>query len=172
MANDLNQCTFTGRLGADPETRSFQNGGRVCNFRIAVGESWKDKASGERKERTEWVSVTIHSDGLVGVASEYLRKGSRVLVQGKMQTRKWQDKDGTDRYSTEVVLQGFDAKLIMLDGKQDGEGGRGNARGGGGQRAGNQSGGDGSRGHAGGFGGGWDDDLDDDLPFISDRSVW
>lgn len=122
MANDLNQCTFTGRLGADPEVRSFQNGGRVCNFRIAVGESWKDKGSGERKERTEWVSVSILSDGLVGVASEYLRKGSRVLVQGKQSTRKWQDQSGNDRYSTECVLQGFDAKLIMLDGKQDGNG--------------------------------------------------
>lgn len=121
MANDLNQCTFTGRLGADPETRSFQNGGKVCNLRLAVGEQWKDKSSGERKERTEWVTVTIHSEGLVGIASQYLRKGSRILVQGKQQTRKWQDQSGNDRYSTECVLQGFDAKLIMLDGKQDDE---------------------------------------------------
>ncbi len=155
MANDLNQCTFTGRLGADPETRSFQNGGRVCNFRIAVGESWKDKNSGERKERTEWVSVSILSDGLVGVASEYLRKGSRVLVQGKQSTRKWQDKDGSDRYSTECVLQGFDAKLIMLDTKQDGNGGQARREP------------DGGRGAPAA-----QDDLDDDIPFMTMNSVW
>lgn len=155
MANDLNQCTFTGRLGADPETRSFQNGGRVCNFRIAVGESWKDKSTGERKERTEWVSVSILSDGLVGVASEYLRKGSRVLVQGKQITRKWQAQDGSDRYSTECVLQGFDAKLIMLDGKQEGNGGQVRREP------------DGSRGAPPP-----QDDLDDDIPWLTMNSVW
>lgn len=157
MANDLNQCTFTGRLGADPEIRSFQNGGRVCNLRLAVGEQWKDKNSGERKEKTEWVSVAILSDGLVGIAEQYLRKGSRVLVQGKQSTRKWQDQSGNDRYSTECVLQGFDAKLIMLDGKQDGNSG-GNQR--------REP--DGSQGHAGGF----NDDLSDDIPFISMTSVF
>lgn len=151
MANDLNQCTFTGRLGADPEVKSFQNGGRVCNFRIAVGEQWKDK-SGERKERTEWVSVAIYSDGLVGVAEQYLRKGSRVLVQGKQSTRKWQDQSGNDRYSTECLLQGFDAKLIMLDGKQDGQGSATSNS--------NQGGSSG-----GAAGGGFADDLDDDIPF-------
>lgn len=118
MANDLNQSTFTGRLGADPESRSFQNGGKVVNLRIAVSEQWKDK-NGERKESTEWVTVAIFSEGLAGVAERYLRKGSRVLVQGKWKTRKWQDQSGNDRYSTELVLQGFDAKLVMLDGKQD-----------------------------------------------------
>lgn len=118
--SDLNQCTFTGRLGADPEIKSFQNGGRICNLRLAVGESWKDKATGERKDKTEWVSVTIHSDGLIGVVERFLRKGSRVLVQGKQETRKWKDQSGNDRYSTECVLRGFDAKLIMLDGKQGG----------------------------------------------------
>lgn len=152
MANDLNQCSFTGRLGADPEVRSFQNGGRVCNLRIAVGEQWKDKTSGERKERTEWVSVTIHSDGLVGVAQEYLRKGSRIFVQGQLRTRKWQDQSGNDRYSTEIVLSGFDAKLIMLDG-----------------RGSEDRGGDGSRssGNAGyqADDAGQPDDLDDEIPF-------
>ena len=117
----LNQCTFIGNLGADPEVRSFQNGGKVCNLRLAVTEKWKDKTSGERKERTEWIQVAIFNDGLVGVAERYLHKGSKVLVQGKMQTRKWQDKDGNDRYSTEIVLQGYDAKLVMLDGAPDGK---------------------------------------------------
>ena len=114
----LNQCQFIGNLGADPEVRTFQNGGKVCNLRLAVTEKWtKD---GERKERTEWVTIAIFSDGLIGVAERYLKKGSKVFVSGKMQTRKWQDQSGADRYSTEIVLQGFEAKLVMLDGaRQD-----------------------------------------------------
>ena len=148
--SDLNQCTFTGRLGADPEVKSFQNGGRICNFRIAVGEQWKDKSSGERKERTEWVSVTIHSDGLVGVAERFLKKGSRVLIVGKQQTRKWQDQQGNDRYSTECVLTGFDGKLIMLDGKPEGER-QASGTGGGGRHT---------------------DDLDDDIAFATNDSIW
>jgi single-strand DNA-binding protein len=157
--SDLNQCTFTGRLGADPEVKSFQNGGKVCNFRIAVGEQWKDKNSGERKERTEWVSVTIHNDGLIGVADRYLRKGSRVLISGKQQTRKWQAQDGSDRYSTECVLSAFDGKLIMLDSKPDNQGatsGRTSGGGGDGWTTGNTAG----------------DDLDDDIPFITRNSAW
>ena len=149
MANDLNQCTFTGRLGAEPEVKSFQNGGRICNLRLAVGEQWKDKNSGEKKERTEWVSVTIQSDGLVGIAERYLRKGSRILVQGKQQTRKWQDQSGNDRYSTECVLFGFDAKLIMLDGS------------GGNQTEGQRQERKPEPQGAGGFA----DDLDDDIPW-------
>lgn len=122
----LNQCQFIGNLGADPETRTFQNGNKVCNLRIAVSEHWKDKNTGERKERTEWVSVAIFSEGLVRVAEQYLRKGSKVFISGKMQTRKWQDQSGADRYSTEIVLQGFDAKLVMLDGaKREDSGGYG-----------------------------------------------
>jgi single-strand DNA-binding protein len=117
----LNEVKLIGSLGADPEVRSFQNGGKVCNLRVATSESWKDKNSGERKERTEWHSVAIHSDGLVSVAERYLRKGSKVYLSGQLRTRKWQDQSGNDRYSTEVVLQGFDAKLIMLDGPQGGE---------------------------------------------------
>jgi single-strand DNA-binding protein len=120
--SDFNQCTFVGRLGADPEIKSFQSGGRICNMRIAVGEQWKDKASGERKERTEWVSVTINNDGLIGVAERFLRKGSRVLIQGKMQTRKWQDQAGADRYSTEIVVGNFGGTLQMLDSKADNAG--------------------------------------------------
>jgi single-strand DNA-binding protein len=118
----LNQCTFIGNLGADPETRNFSNGGKVCNLRLAVSEKWKTK-DGERKEKTEWISVAIFSEGLVRVAEQYLRKGSKVMIQGKFTTRKWQDQSGQDRYSTEIVLQGFDAKLVMLDGPS-GEGQR------------------------------------------------
>lgn len=114
----LNQCQFIGNLGADPEVRSTQNGGKIANLRLAVTEKWK--SNGEQKERTEWVTVAIFSGGLVGVVERYLRKGSKVFVSGKMQTRKWQDQSGYDRYSTEIVLQGFDAKLVMLDGPQSG----------------------------------------------------
>lgn len=120
----LNQCSFIGNLGADPEVRSLGNGGKVCNLRLAVSETWKDKQSGERKEKTEWVSVVIFGDGLAGIAERYLRKGSKVFVQGKLATRKWQDKDGADRYSTEVVLQGPGAVLTMLDGPQEQRGER------------------------------------------------
>ncbi|UFS83168.1 single-stranded DNA-binding protein [Rhizobium sp. T136] len=114
--SDFNQVTVTGRLGADPELRRTSNGTPIANLRLAVSETWRDKTSGERKEKTEWVPVVIFSEGLCKVAEAYLRKGSKVLVQGKFATRKWQDQSGTDRYSTEVVLQGFDAKLQMLDG--------------------------------------------------------
>lgn len=117
----LNKVQLIGALGADPEVRSFQNGGRVCNLRIATSESWKDKSTGERKERTEWHSVAITTDGLVNVAESYLRKGSKVFIEGQLRTRKWQDQSGNDRYSTEIVLQGYDAKLIMLGGKDQGQ---------------------------------------------------
>ncbi len=112
----LNKCCFIGNLGAGVEIRTFNNGGRVANLRLACTEKWKDKNSGEQKERTEWVSVAILSEGLVGVAERFLQKGSKVYIEGKLQTRKWQDQSGNDRYSTEVVMQGFDAKLVMLDG--------------------------------------------------------
>lgn len=114
----LNQCQFIGHLGADPETKSMQSGDEVCNFSLAVTEKWKDK-SGEKKEKTEWIRVVIWSQGLVKVAKSYLSKGSKVYISGKMQTRKWTDQSGNDKYSTEIVLQGFDAKLVMLDGKRD-----------------------------------------------------
>jgi single-strand DNA-binding protein len=116
----LNSCNFIGNLGADPEVRTFQNGNKVCNLRLAVSETWKDKNTGERKEKTEWVSVAIFSEGLARVAEQYLGKGSKVYISGKLTTRKWQDQSGADRYSTEIVLQGFDAKLVMLDGKSEG----------------------------------------------------
>ena len=125
----LNSVSLIGNLGADPEIKSFQNGGKIANLRIATSESWKDKATGEKKERTEWHSVTVSSDGLVGVVERFLKKGSKVFVQGQLQTRKWQDASGNDRYSTEVVLRGFDAKLVMLDGAKSG-GGSGDSWGG------------------------------------------
>ena len=119
-----------GNLGRDPEVKSFSNGGKVCNLRIATSETWKDKQTGERKEKTEWHSVAIFNEGLVRVAEQYLRKGSKVYLEGQLQTRKWQDQSGADRYSTEVVLQGFGSTLTMLDGKGDGGGGQSHGGGG------------------------------------------
>lgn len=115
MAGSVNKVILVGNLGADPESRSFNNGGKVVNLRIATSESWKDKTSGERKEKTEWHTVAIFSEGLAGVAEKYLRKGSKVYLEGQLQTRKWQDQSGADRYSTEIVLQGFNAVLVLLD---------------------------------------------------------
>jgi single-strand DNA-binding protein len=118
--SSLNQVTLIGNLGADPENRAFPNGGQITNLRIATSESWKDRETGEKKEKTEWHTVTIKNDGLAGVAAQYLSKGSKVLVQGKLETRKWQDQEGNDRYSTEVVLSGPQAKMIMLGDKPSG----------------------------------------------------
>ncbi len=132
MAGSLNKVMLIGNLGADPEIRSFQNGGKVANLRIATSETWKDKNTGERQERTEWHSVAIFSEGLVGVVERYLRKGSKVYIEGSLQTRKWQDNSGNDRYSTEVVLRGMNGTLTMLDGAPGGQGGGGVSRGGGG----------------------------------------
>ena len=120
MAGSINKVILIGNLGQDPESRSFQNGGKVVNLRIATSESWKDRNTGERKEKTEWHSVAIFNEGLASVAERFLRKGSKVYVEGQLQTRKWQDQAGNDRYSTEVVLQGFGGVLTMLDGAQGG----------------------------------------------------
>ncbi len=170
MFDSLNRVTLIGSLGADPEIRSFQNGGRVCNFRVACSESWKDRNTGERKERTEWISVAVFSDGLIGLIERFLRKGSKVYVEGKFQTRKWQDQNGNDRYSTEVVVQGFGGTVKKLD--KDNQGGGGGSGGGqsggyGGGYSGGSSGGSdwGRDGSSGGSGGGFGDDLDDDIPF-------
>ncbi len=177
MAGSVNKVILVGNLGADPEVRSFQNGGKVCNLRIATSESWKDRNTGERQERTEWHSVAIFSEGLAGVAERFLRKGSKVYLEGQLRTRKWQDQSGNDRYSTEVVLQGPGAVMTMLDGPQGGAGGGGGQRGGGNwgnDRGGSASGGGGwdqgggsSSGGASGGGkpGGFGDDFDDDIPF-------
>lgn len=162
MAGSLNKVMLIGNLGQDPEVRSFQNGGKVCNLRIATSEQWKDRNTGERQERTEWHTVAIFSEGLINVCENYLKKGSKVFIEGKLQTRKWQDQNGQDRYSTEVVLRGFDGTLTMLDGPGGGQ--RGGGGGGGGNYGGGQSGGSGNQG--GGSGGGSNyDDLDDDIPF-------
>jgi single-strand DNA-binding protein len=195
MAGSVNKVILVGNLGADPEVKSFQNGGRIANLRIATSENWKDKTSGERKERTEWHTVVLNSDGLVGVAERFLRKGSKVYIEGQLRTRKWQDQSGNDRYSTEVSVGGMGGVLTMLDGAQGGGGGgagggasRGGGdwgggsggrasgggddwSGGGGARGGAASGGSsgggdwGKTGSSGGSGGGFGDDLDDDIPF-------
>lgn len=130
MAGSINKVILVGNLGRDPEVRQFQNGGKVCNLRIATSETWKDKNSGERKERTEWHSVAIMSEPLTKVAEQYLRKGSKVYIEGQLETRKWQDQSGNDRYSTEVVLRPFNSTLVMLDGKGDGQGNGGYGGGG------------------------------------------
>lgn len=124
MAGSVNKVILVGNLCADPESKSFQNGGKVCNLRVATNESWKNKSSGAREERTEFHTVAIFSEGLVGVAERFLRKGSKVYIEGQLRTRKWADQSGNDRYSTEVVLQGPGATLSMLDGAQTGQGGR------------------------------------------------
>ncbi len=187
MAGSLNKVMLIGNLGADPEIRSFQNGGRVANLRIATTETWKDRNSGERQERTEWHTVAIFSEGLVGVVERFLRKGSKVYIEGQLQTRKWQDQSGNDRYSTEVVIRGMNGTLTMLDGASGGQRGGGgsggdwNQGGGGGGSYGGGSGGgsggggwnQGGGGSSGGgapasgapAGGGYGDDLDDDIPF-------
>lgn len=112
----VNKVTLIGNLGADPEVKAFSNGNKVCNLRLATSETWKDKNTGERKEKTEWHTVSIFQEGLVRVAEQYLKKGSKVYIEGKLQTRKWQDQSGADRYSTEIVMQGFGGVLVMLDG--------------------------------------------------------
>lgn len=129
MAGSVNKVIIVGNLGADPEIKTFQNGGKIANLRVATSESWKDKQSGERREKTEWHSITVQGDGLVGVVERFLHKGSKVYFEGKLQTRKWQDKDGNDRYSTEVVV-GMGGSLTMLDGAKGGGGSSGGSGGG------------------------------------------
>ena len=119
MAGSINKVILVGNLGKDPEVRALQNGSEVCNLTIATSESWKDKSTGERKEKTEWHRVVIFNEPLVRVAKQYLKKGSKVYLEGQLQTRKWTNKEGQDQYSTEVVLQGFNGNLTMLDGPRD-----------------------------------------------------
>jgi single-strand DNA-binding protein len=159
MAGSVNKVILIGNLGRDPEVRTFQNGGKVCNLRIATSENWKDKATGERREKTEWHSVSIFSEPLARIAEQYLRKGSKVYIEGKLQTRKWQNQQGQDQYTTEIVLQGFGGTLTMLDGREGGGNGGGGSSGGGGY-----SGGSGGSGGGSGGGGGTQD-LDDEIPF-------
>ena len=183
MAGSVNKVILIGNLGRDPEVRTFGNGGKVCNLRIATSENWKDKNTGERREKTEWHSVAIFNDGLVRIAEQYLKKGSKVYIEGALQTRKYQAQDGTDRYSTEVVLQGFGGTLTMLDGRGEGggqggggyDGGQGGGGGydggdqggyGGGNQGGGSYGGGNSGGNSGGSSGsGGRSDMDDEIPF-------
>jgi single-strand DNA-binding protein len=168
MAGSVNKVILVGNLGADPEIRRTQDGRPIANLRVATSESWRDKATGERKEKTEWHRVVIFNEGLCRVAEQYLKKGAKVYLEGQLQTRKWQDQSGQDKYSTEVVLQGFNSVLTMLDGRGGGGGGAlsddsggdfgasGGSFGGGGQQR---------RVAAGGGGRGGSNDMDDDIPF-------
>jgi single-strand DNA-binding protein len=180
MAGSVNKVILVGNLGADPETRRLNSGDPVVNLRIATSETWRDKNSGERKEKTEWHSVVIFNDNLAKVAEQYLKKGMKVYLEGALQTRKWQDKDGQDRYSTEVVLQKFRGELQMLDARGQGGGDMQEYGGGGGSSYGGGGGGGGRRGGGGsdfgqsspsddrgrgGGGGGFGRDLDDEIPF-------
>ncbi|ARC89248.1 single-stranded DNA-binding protein [Rhodovulum sp. MB263] len=164
MAGSVNKVILIGNLGRDPEVRSFPSGGKVCNLRIATSETWKDRNTGERRERTEWHTVAIYSEPLVRVAEQYLRKGSKIYVEGQLETRKWQDQSGQDRYSTEVALRPYRSELTMLDGRDGG---------GGGGRGGDYGGGSGGGGYDQGGGRGGDyggqqpsaGDFDDEIPF-------
>jgi single-strand DNA-binding protein len=171
VAGSLNKVMLIGNVGKDPEVRSFANGGKVCSFSLATSESWKDKNSGERREKTDWHNISIFNENLVRIVEQYVKKGSKLYIEGSLQTRKWQDQSGADKYTTEVVLQNFNGTLVLLDGRGEGGGG---SRGGGGDY--NQD--DAPRGSGGGnFGGGgasrggasrpsaFDSDLDDDVPF-------
>jgi single-strand DNA-binding protein len=177
VAGSVNKVILIGNLGKDPEVRSMQNGGKVCNLSIATSETWKDKMSGERKERTEWHRVVIFNDNLIGIAERYLKKGSKVYLEGQIETRKWSDQSGVEKYSTEVVLRQFRGELTLLDSREGGGGGYGGGSAGGGGDYGGGSRGGGSSG--GGFGGGGaggggyggggftpsGPDLDDEIPF-------
>jgi len=156
MAGSINKVILVGNLGADPKVNTTQNGSKVVNLSVATSDTWKDKVSGERKERTEWHRVVVFNSQLADVAEKYLRRGSKVFIEGQLQTRKWEDANGQERYTTEVVLQNFSGNLVMLDGRGDGAG------------AGAAAGGD---VFAGSASGGWDSapaaapSLDDDIPF-------
>ncbi len=165
MAGSVNKVILIGNLGADPEIRHTQDGRPIANLRVATSDSWRDKSSGERRESTEWHRVVIFNENLAKIAEQYLKKGAKVYLEGQLQTRKWEDQSGQERYTTEVVLQGFNAQLTMLDGKQrDSSTGEGEQRSGGGGdfgRSGPFSGGGGKSGGAGAF----DKELDDEIPF-------
>ena len=156
MAGSVNKVILVGNLGRDPEVRTFQNGGKVCNLRVATSDRWKDKSTGEQRERTEWHSVAIFSEPLARTAEQYLKKGSKVYLEGQLETRKWQDQSGNDRYSTEVVLRPYNSTMVMLDGRSGDSGGGG----GGGYGDDRSYGGDQSSSPAPAGG-----DLDDEIPF-------
>ena len=162
MAGSVNKVILVGNLGKDPESRTFANGGKVVSFSVATSENWKDKSSGERKEKTEWHNVSIFSEGLARVAEQYLKKGSKVYLEGQLETRKWQDQSGNDRYTTDVVLRNFNSSMVLLDGRGEGGGSRG---GGSYDEGGFGGGGGGSRPQSRPQPAAFDTDLDDDVPF-------
>ncbi|MBO9654344.1 MAG: single-stranded DNA-binding protein [Agrobacterium tumefaciens] len=181
MAGSVNKVILIGNVGADPEIRRTQDGRPIANLRIATSETWRDRNSGERKEKTEWHTVVVFNEGLCKVVEQYVKKGAKLYIEGQLQTRKWQDQTGNDRYSTEIVLQGFNSTLTMLDGR--GEGGGGGRSGGGDFGGGNDYGSGGGSGYGGGGydqqsssrggssrgggqpSGGFSNDMDDDIPF-------
>jgi single-strand DNA-binding protein len=194
MAGSVNKVILVGNVGADPEIRRTQDGRPIANLRIATSESWRDRTSGERREKTEWHTVVVFNEGLCKVVEQYIKKGAKLYIEGALQTRKWQDQTGNDRYSTEIVLQGFNSTLTMLDGRGEGGGDRGGARGGAGDfgggggdyggggddydrprsgggapagrgAQGGQGGQGGQSSGGGGGGGNFSRDLDDDIPF-------
>lgn len=167
MAGSVNKVILVGNVGQDPEVRQFQNGGQVCSFSLATSENWKDKNTGERREKTEWHRISVFNEGLVRVIQSYVKKGSKLYIEGQLETRKWQDQNGADRYSTEVVLRGYGGNLTMLDGRSEG---------GGQSSAGYDQGGSSYGGGSGGGGGGgarqmdgppqdFSQDFDDEIPF-------
>jgi single-strand DNA-binding protein len=166
MAGSVNKVIIVGNLGRDPEVRTFQNGGKVVNLNIATSETWRDKASGERKERTEWHRVSILNENLAKIAEQYLKKGSKVYIEGQLETRKWQDQAGVEKFTTEVVLRPFRGELTLLDGREGGSGGGGGymADQSGGRDSGRDSGGYDS-GSSSSSGGGRGGDMDDEIPF-------
>ncbi|WP_028744462.1 single-stranded DNA-binding protein [Rhizobium mesoamericanum] len=176
MAGSVNKVILIGNVGADPEIRRTQDGRPIANLRIATSETWRDRNSGERREKTEWHTVVVFNEGLCKVVEQYVKKGAKLYIEGALQTRKWQDQNGQDRYSTEVVLQGFNSTLTMLDGRGEGAGASSGFGGGRGSNAGGDFGGGGygddygapsqSSGRSGGgSGGNFSRDLDDDIPF-------
>ena len=167
MAGSVNKVILVGNLGRDPEIRRTQDGRPIANLRVATSESWRDKTSGERREKTEWHSVVIFSEPLCRIVEQYLRKGSKVYIEGQLQTRKWQDQQGQDRYSTEVVLQGFNGSLTMLDGRSSGAGASSSAPSlqDGGQAEYDSAGSSSGNGSSNGGGAKFDKSLDDEIPF-------
>ena len=166
MAGSVNKVILVGNVGNDPEIRSFNNGGKVANFSLATSDSWRDKQSGERREKTEWHRVAVFNDGLVGVIERYVKKGSKLYIEGALQTRKWTDRDGNEKYTTEVVLQGYGGNLTMLDGRSEGGGARSGGGGGYNQdRGGNMNQGGGHRSASVMEGPKENFDLDDEIPF-------
>lgn len=162
MAGSVNKVILIGNLGRDPEVRTFPSGGKVCNLRVATSETWKDRNTGERRERTEWHSVAIYSEPLVRVAEQYLKKGSKVYIEGQLETRKWQDQSGQDRYTTEIALRPYRGELTLLDARSDGGNGGFGSYGGGSNGGGGY---DDRRGDDFGAGPGPAGDLDDEIPF-------